>query len=182
MSSFRPTEARLPFHLCSCGPSGCASPSEENGSLNNIGAAPHGTRLRGGRKSVRARQEPCCRLHLRSYARLTEVQRCPSGLSGQCVLSESVGFVFDTERASQDGAKEASAPTRYTLIYTGDGGIHWSRPQLPRPVYDCQVFEGALRCRAGCGPSAFGVLTVDPKRRRGNRRAVSGAEVRCIPR
>jgi photosystem II stability/assembly factor-like uncharacterized protein len=78
-------------------------------------------------------------------------------------ISASTGFVFETERPSPGGAKAASAPVQSILIYTRDGGAHWSRQALPRPVYECQTFEGDLRCGAGGERSALAVLTVHPR-------------------
>ena len=46
------------------------------------------------------------------------------------------------------------------LVHTTDGGIHWYKQALPRPVYDCQVLEGDLLCSSLPG---FRLLTVHPK-------------------
>jgi photosystem II stability/assembly factor-like uncharacterized protein len=62
-------------------------------------------------------------------------------------LSKERGFVF---------VEEAKG---HSLMYTTDGGAHWSRHALPRSVYDCQVFEGDLLCSA----DGFRLLTLHPK-------------------
>jgi photosystem II stability/assembly factor-like uncharacterized protein len=46
------------------------------------------------------------------------------------------------------------------LAYTTDAGTHRHEEALPRPVYDCQVFEGDLLCSA---PPGFRLLTLHPK-------------------
>lgn len=46
------------------------------------------------------------------------------------------------------------------LVYTMDGGTHWSKQAMPSSVYDCQVFAGDLMCSAAPG---FRVLTLHPK-------------------
>jgi len=62
--------------------------------------------------------------------------------------SRERGFVFLLE----DG--------RNRLAFTTDGGKRWEKRALPTDVYDCQVFEGDLRCSSGSG---FRVLTLHPK-------------------
>lgn len=62
--------------------------------------------------------------------------------------SRERGFVF-----MADGG-------HYSLVYTTDGGSHWSRQSLPRFVYDCQVFERDLLCSSDPG---FRLLTLNPK-------------------
>jgi hypothetical protein len=52
---------------------------------------------------------------------------------------------------------------RHLMVYTFDGGAHWTKQILSHPVYDCQIFEGDLRCSAGGKLSGFGLLTVHPK-------------------
>ncbi len=49
---------------------------------------------------------------------------------------------------------------QFRLMYTTDGGAHWSKQVLPRFVYDCQVFEGDLLCSSAPG---FRLLTLHPK-------------------
>jgi len=79
-------------------------------------------------------------------------------------LSESVGFVFENEESpSSNPHTPVAAQRRYTLVYTSDAGAHWHKQGIPNPVYDCQAFEGDLRCSAGGGSSGFNVLTVHPK-------------------
>ena len=45
------------------------------------------------------------------------------------------------------------------LLYTTDGGSHWSKQALPRFVYDCRVFEGDLLCSS----AGFRLLTLHPR-------------------
>jgi photosystem II stability/assembly factor-like uncharacterized protein len=63
-------------------------------------------------------------------------------------VSRERGFVFVDEG------------NRRSLMYTADGGSHWSKQALPRFVYDCQVFEGDLLCSSAFG---FRLLTLHPK-------------------
>jgi photosystem II stability/assembly factor-like uncharacterized protein len=63
-------------------------------------------------------------------------------------LSEKNGFVFEQDEAKHHG-----------LLYTTDGGAHWRKQNLPRSVYDCQVFEGDLLCDSG----GFRVLSLHPR-------------------
>jgi photosystem II stability/assembly factor-like uncharacterized protein len=64
-------------------------------------------------------------------------------------ISKERGFVFVDE------------VKRRSLMYTTDGGAHWSRHALPRLVHDCKVFEGDLLC--GAEPPGFSLLTLHPK-------------------
>jgi len=70
-----------------------------------------------------------------------------SGATVVRFVSEMRGFAF-VEQA------------QHSVMYTADGGAHWSRQVLPHSVYDCQVFEGDLLCSAWPG---FSLLTVHPK-------------------
>ncbi|HEV2199672.1 MAG TPA: hypothetical protein VGR73_07615 [Bryobacteraceae bacterium] len=63
--------------------------------------------------------------------------------------SRERGFVFFLEGKGQS-----------RLAYTTDGGTHWHKQALPRFIYDCQVFAGALMCSAEPG---FRLLTLHPK-------------------
>lgn len=76
-------------------------------------------------------------------------------------LSRDVGFIFETEQQNLGGSKPgALRPLRSTLVYTSDGGTHWNKWTLPYAVFDCQIYEGSLRCSAGSERSGFRLLTV----------------------
>jgi photosystem II stability/assembly factor-like uncharacterized protein len=68
--------------------------------------------------------------------------------------SESDGFIF--ENGFGPGATKS-------LLYTLDGGVHWTKQTVPRSVFDCQFFEGDLLCDAGNKPGDFNLLTVHLK-------------------
>ena len=82
-------------------------------------------------------------------------------------VSDRLGFVFETEEP--EGCHDCSSMQRSAdrgrdvLVYTADGGRHWGKTPLSHTVYDCQVFEGELRCSAGSGHPGFVLLTVRPK-------------------
>jgi len=64
--------------------------------------------------------------------------------------SERNGFIFE-----RDGAN--------SLLYTTDGGAHWSKQAVPHAILDCQVFEGDLLCGGGNARKDFWFLTVQLK-------------------
>jgi photosystem II stability/assembly factor-like uncharacterized protein len=81
-------------------------------------------------------------------------------------VTASTGFVFETEEPVQCpgcGREERAARARSTLVYTSDGGAHWKKRTLPHTVYDCEVFDGDLKCSAGSDGAEFLLLTVHPK-------------------
>ncbi len=63
-------------------------------------------------------------------------------------VSPENGFVFVDEGK------------QHSVMYTMDKGAHWHRQELPRSVYDCQVFEGDLLCSAAPG---FRLVALHPK-------------------
>lgn len=65
--------------------------------------------------------------------------------------SERNGFIFERDEAN-------------SILYTPDGGVHWSKQTVPHAVFDCQVFEGDLLCDGGNAPTDFWLLTVHLKK------------------
>jgi photosystem II stability/assembly factor-like uncharacterized protein len=65
-------------------------------------------------------------------------------------ISEKNGFIFERDEVN-------------SLLYTPDGGAHWSKQTVPHAVYDCQVFEGDLLCGGGAGSGDFSLLTMHLK-------------------
>jgi len=61
--------------------------------------------------------------------------------------------------SGQRGFVFAAEAKQHSLMYTTDGGAHWSKQALPRSVYDCQVFEGDLLCSS----PGFALVTLHPK-------------------
>ena len=82
-------------------------------------------------------------------------QRTHNELGPVRFLSPENGFVFDWEITK--------ATSRFSLLYTTDGGSHWRKQPLPRYVHNCQIFKGELRCSAGGTDSGFWILTIRPK-------------------
>jgi photosystem II stability/assembly factor-like uncharacterized protein len=65
-------------------------------------------------------------------------------------ISGENGFIFESDSVNN-------------LLYTRDGGGHWSKQAMPHSVYDCQIFEGDLLCGGGKGPTDFWLLTLHLK-------------------
>jgi photosystem II stability/assembly factor-like uncharacterized protein len=85
----------------------------------------------------------------KSWSRAADASFQGEGKTASVVrfVSKEKGFLFVDEGK------------RRSLMYTTDGGAHWSRQSLPQRVHDCQVFEGDLVCSA----DGLRLLTVHPK-------------------
>lgn len=55
-----------------------------------------------------------------------------------------------------------SAGEKSTLLYTHDGGQHWSSFAIPREVHECQVSRGDLLCTAISGESGLWLVKIHP--------------------
>lgn len=64
-------------------------------------------------------------------------------------ISAENGFLFGREGDAN------------TLLFTQDGGAHWTNQLIPHSVFDCQVYKGDLLCDGG--NREFWLLRVHPK-------------------